>query len=232
MFKSGSTRGTSPDLRSSGRRYEQVGKQTERRSSSSKDSEDSGSGSKPSSMVGTENQATGGFPFRETALMPEGLTGGKVQQVVGGAFIPSTLARTYSLSLQKGVTGTVFRGMMAAARAEAAARRKIVEGAKSSEEMVVLVVMVVAGAAAEGESTAETKAEAAAEEMGLWQSFCNFVANWRRKEAPRRGNAMVGSRGIGKCSEGHERYTSRKKSGQAIGSRKSWQTKKSFGTVW
>ncbi len=108
--KRGSTRGTSSDPRSSGRREEAdkqaerrseeaeeegepADEQTERPSSSSEEDEaeatGSRSGSSPSSMVGREEHAAGGFPSRESALTREGLTDGRVQKEAGGAFMPS-----------------------------------------------------------------------------------------------------------------------------------------------
>jgi hypothetical protein len=132
----------------------------------------SSSASSPSSMVGREGLAAGGFPSRESALMREGLTGGKVQREAGGAFMPSNLARAYSSSLQKRIDGSAFRGMIAAAGEAAAA----------------------------AEAEEEAKAEAAAEEAGLLHTLCNFVARWRRRAAPGRNKRHRGGGRGGKCA--------------------------------
>jgi hypothetical protein len=161
MAYRGSTRGKLPDARSLGPREEQADKQADRQEEGRREEEeesiDSGRGSSPSSIDGREEQAAGGFPSRESALMREGLTGGKVQKEVGGAFMPSIAARAYSSSLQKGIAGSTFRGMMVAVRAAAAAARRTEAGARVVEE-------VVAGAeagAAEPKTSAEDEAAAA-----------------------------------------------------------------------
>jgi hypothetical protein len=151
-------------------------------------------------MVCREEQAAGGFPFRESALMREGLTGGKVQSEAGGAFIPSNLARAYSLSLQKGIAGNAFLGMIPVARPAAAAERRVV--------VVVVVTVTAEPRAAEPEAAAEdegataaaerpetaageaTATAAAAEAEGAG-CLCNFVARRRMRAAPQSRSAMV-----------------------------------------
>ena len=91
IVKRGSTGGKSSVPWSEGRREGQEARQTERPSSSA-ESLGSGSGSSPSSIDDREEQAAGGFPSRESALMREGLTG-KVQKEAGGVFMPSNFAR-------------------------------------------------------------------------------------------------------------------------------------------
>ncbi len=113
--------------------------------------------------------------------------------------MPSNLARACSRSLQKGIDGSAFRGMIDAARAAAAAARRTAVGAAgtepepetTAEEEAAATAEETPRPAAEEEAAAEVAAGTAAEEAGFLHSWCNFVANWRRRAAPRRRRAMV-----------------------------------------
>lgn len=111
--------------------------------------------------------------------------------------MPSHLARACSWSLQKGIDGSAFRGMIDVARAAAAAARRTAVGAAAAEEEPETAAEEEAAAAEEERqrpapgAEAEAAAGAAAEEAGFLHSLCNFVANWRRRVAPRRRIAMV-----------------------------------------